>query len=369
MPRPVRSPAAGRRAGEQTCKTAAALSSVSLNDGSTSCARCSKSLIASNPASTDAAGAISARGSDSGGTGQLRSPSTPRTSRLVVRMDRAGQIPSSRSARSATAAARCSQLSRTISIEPSPRCPAIVSVTSCPGLSSTPSWRATARATMAGSSIGASSTQHTPPAKDAPAASAAASASRVFPVPPGPVRVSNRLRDRESTTSWISHWRPTSGASRTGSGSVFSDVMCPALRLASPSPRHARQVTWARETVQLKTTAPPRQIILPGHGQAAGRRVNTDPRADQGLSGMPAAAQLAWARTVMEAWTGSLIHRNTPDSRLHRAGAMRWCAPGSRDRPYGRLQASSMPRSRARARWRLGPMVPIGTPSMRLAWS
>ena len=51
---------------------------------------------------------------------------------------------------------------------------------------------------------------------------------------------------------------------------------------------------------------------------------------------MPAAAQLAWARTVMEAWTGSLIHRNTPDSRLHRADAMSWCAPGSRDRPYGR---------------------------------
>ena len=50
-----------------------------------------------------AAAGAPASGSDSGGTGQLRSPSTPSTSRLVARMDRAGQAPSSCPARSATA--------------------------------------------------------------------------------------------------------------------------------------------------------------------------------------------------------------------------------------------------------------------------
>ena len=211
----------------QTCSTATALSSASRNEGRTSWARCSNSLTASNSASVDAPGVVSSRGSDSGGTGQLCSPSTPSSSRLVVRIDKEAQARSRRSARSATAAARCSQLSRTSSTGRSPMCSAIVIVTSCPGTSGMPRPSATACGAMAGSSIGASSTQHTPPGNRPCATSAAARASRVFPVPPGPVRVTSRLRARASTTSWSSRWRPTSGASRTGSRPVFSAATRP----------------------------------------------------------------------------------------------------------------------------------------------
>ena len=168
---------------------------------------------------------------NSGGTGQLCSPSTPSSSRLVVRIDREAQTRSRRSARSATAAARCSQLSRTSSTARSPMCSAIVAVASCPGTSGAPRPSATACGAMAGSSTGASSTQRTPPGNRPRAASAAARASRVFPVPPGPVRLSSLLRARASTTSWSSRWRPTSGASRTGSRPVFSAATRPSLRI------------------------------------------------------------------------------------------------------------------------------------------
>lgn len=124
-----------------TCTTAAALSSLSRNDGSTSCARYSKNLTASNSKRAPAVGAP-ASGSDSGGTGQLRSPSTPSTSRLVARIDMAGQAPSNCPARSATAEARCSQLSKTISTARSPTCSAIAATASRPGQSGTPVWRA-----------------------------------------------------------------------------------------------------------------------------------------------------------------------------------------------------------------------------------
>ena len=80
---------------------------------------------------------------------------------------------------------------------------------------------------MPGSSIWASSTQQTPPEKDLAAEVAAASASRVFPVPPGPVRVSRRLRARACTMSPSSLSRPTSGVRRTGSDCFTSDAMLP----------------------------------------------------------------------------------------------------------------------------------------------
>ena len=80
---------------------------------------------------------------------------------------------------------------------------------------------------MPGSSIWASSTQHTPAGKDSRADLAAARASRVFPVPPGPVRVSRRARATACTMSLSSLSRPTSGVSRTGSCAVISDMMLP----------------------------------------------------------------------------------------------------------------------------------------------
>ena len=186
----------------------------------------------------------------SGGTGQERSPSTPRGSRLVARMRSAGQSASSRSARLALAAARCSQLSSTSSTGPppaSPRAPrwaAMAAAWSVSWVSGTPSVAATAGAMSCGSVSGASSTQATsvgrPPA--APLASgasaaaslvAAASASRVLPAPPGPVSVSMRHSARARVTSPSSVSRPTSGVSRTGSVPVVSTAMCEPARSAS----------------------------------------------------------------------------------------------------------------------------------------
>ena len=170
-------------------------------DGRTSRARCSNSRTASNSPSADTAGNCPSPGSESGGTGQFRSPSTQSTSRLVARIDRAGQATRSRSASPPRAAVRCSQLSRMSSSDASATCSAIRSAASWCRLSGTPRRAATASPAMAGSSIGASSTQHAPDEKDGPAALATARASRVFPVPPGPVSVSSRLLSRLSSTS------------------------------------------------------------------------------------------------------------------------------------------------------------------------
>jgi hypothetical protein len=97
----------------QTDATPAAFSSVTRKDGRTSCARCSNSLTASELARADAVKAGPACGSESGGTCQLSSPSTPRASRLVARTVRAGQAASRSSASLAVTPARCSQLSST----------------------------------------------------------------------------------------------------------------------------------------------------------------------------------------------------------------------------------------------------------------
>ena len=95
--------------------TSAAFSSVTWNDGRTSCARCSNSLTASEAARADAVRPGPAFGSESGGTSQLSSPSTPRASRLVASTVSAGQAASRFSVSAAAAPARCSQLSSTTS--------------------------------------------------------------------------------------------------------------------------------------------------------------------------------------------------------------------------------------------------------------
>ena len=221
----------------QMDSTAPALASVTWKVGRTSCARCSNSWTASQRASSEAVGVRLAVGSESGGTGQLRSPSTPRASRLVASTTRAGQAARMPSASPAAAPARCSQLSSTISTGRSATYSAMASATSCPGVSGTPSLDATVGPTMPGSSIWASSTQQTPPGKDLAAEAAAASASRVFPVPPGPVRVSRRLRARACTMSPSSLSRPTSGVRRTGSDCFTSNAMLPPVWSPERLPR------------------------------------------------------------------------------------------------------------------------------------
>ena len=209
----------------QMLSTVAAFSLVTRNDGRTSCARCSNSWTASDPARADAVGARSLPGSDSGGTSQLSSPSTPSASRLVASRTRAGQAASRYSASWAAVSARCSQLSSTTSTRWSATCLAIASTASCPGVSGTPSWVATAWPAMAGSSIWASATQQAPLGKEASARCAEASASLVLPAPPGPVRVISRVRWSAWTMSSSSCSRPTSGVSRTGSCPLASDIV------------------------------------------------------------------------------------------------------------------------------------------------
>ena len=72
--------------------------------------------------------------------------------------------------------------------------------------------------TSSGSVIAASVTKNTPCGKSSTSSAAACSASRVFPVPPGPVSVTTRTsaRRRSSTTSATSRSRPTRGVDCTG---------------------------------------------------------------------------------------------------------------------------------------------------------
>ena len=89
---------------------------------------------------------------------------------------------------------------------------------SCPAVSFTPSVCAICGRTSSGSVIAASVTKNTPCGKSSTSSAAAWSASRVFPVPPGPVSVTARTSDRRrsSTTSATSRSRPTSGVGCTG---------------------------------------------------------------------------------------------------------------------------------------------------------
>ena len=73
-----------------------------------------------------------------------------------------------------------------------------------------PSVCATVSTTSAGSRSGARPTQKTPALNSGTSSAAASIASRVFPVPPGPVKVTSRAPSRTSaTTSPTSRSRPT----------------------------------------------------------------------------------------------------------------------------------------------------------------
>jgi hypothetical protein len=87
---------------------------------------------------------------------------------------------------------------------------AIVSVRDRPGSSLIIMAWATACGTRAGSETGASSTHQIPSANRDASREATASASRVLPLPPGPVRVSSRISSvRSSSSSETSRSRPT----------------------------------------------------------------------------------------------------------------------------------------------------------------
>ena len=87
-----------------------------------------------------------------------------------------------------------------------------VSDSGSPGNSRTTSTRATDEITKPGSRTGAKDTKKTPLSHSSNSSAAACNASRVLPIPPGPVSVSSRTAGSRSNAviSLISRVRPTS---------------------------------------------------------------------------------------------------------------------------------------------------------------
>ena len=141
---------------------------------------------------------------ESGGTAYSRSPVIRRSARLVTQRWRFGQL--ARTSESAGADARTgSKSSSTSSIRLAPMC----SESSCLA----PTACSIVVSVSAGSRSAASGTQKIPSAKCSISSAAARSASRVFPIPPGPVSVTRRAPERTSCTTSVSSRRlPTRGA-------------------------------------------------------------------------------------------------------------------------------------------------------------
>ena len=133
----------------------------------------------------------------------------PNLAVLVTSSSRLGQA-ARRSASSAPASTTCSKLSKRQSIDLSAMCSArpFLEPTTCAAVSST----------SVESRRGASGTHQIPSGKESDASAAACSASRVFPVPPGPVSVSRRAssRARSASTSPSSLSLPKKAVAGTG---------------------------------------------------------------------------------------------------------------------------------------------------------
>ncbi len=158
----------------------------------------------------------------------------PSGSRLVASTRRSGQAASSRCTRAAVSAIRCSQLSTTTSSRRSRSAAASRSTGSCrvfgdgnSPVSRSPSAARTACGTSDPSVSGARSTKH------ASSGAAASIATRVLPMPPGPVRVTSRAVPSSSRTRSSSSARPTKLVSWAGT---------PVARAGS-APRIARGVS------------------------------------------------------------------------------------------------------------------------------
>ena len=188
-PRPARWPGAGRRGGGQMAVMASALSSREPEAGLHG-----RGAIAEQPHRLRVAGGLgssSRSGSESGGTGNTCSPRTRSASRLVTSTLRSGQC--SRSSTIPTAAGvTCSKLSSTSRSCRSRSCASSASSGRASLVAATPTARATAAKASSTSRSALRSTKNTPSANCGTSSAAARIASRVLPVPPGPVRVMSR---------------------------------------------------------------------------------------------------------------------------------------------------------------------------------
>ena len=154
----------------------------------------------------------------SGPTAYSRSPRRRSGARLVTRTC-SGGTDISRSLTSGAASSTCSKLSSTSSVARSWQATRARLGKSATVMSENPKPSAIAEAARAASPAAASGTKTTRAASSAAVARAISSARRVFPTPPGPMRVTRR-RARPS-----SHWRticssasrPRSGVNGTGS--------------------------------------------------------------------------------------------------------------------------------------------------------
>ena len=201
----------------QISSTSDALCRSSWRSGITACARSQKSFVAGQPMMSSAGSSPIWEGDSRGGTGNSCSPRNRRALRLVTTKVVSGQLCTSEYT-SGAAGVRCSRVSSTIR----KRLPARCLIKSCSRLgpaSATPIVLASSGATSDASFTSPSETKKQPSGKDSCISRAASRASRVFPMPPGPVNVSSLTRPASSVALMpsSSRDRPRSGVSADGS--------------------------------------------------------------------------------------------------------------------------------------------------------
>ena len=202
--------------------TAAAFSAVSAKPGAAACARSTKRATEATRTSSSGPGSRARSGRGSGATPNSLSPEMCRAVRLVTSIFSRGAPPSS-AASAGAASVTCSKLSRRSSGSPETSrlsSFAKASAPSTPPAASSPKASATWGITRAGSWVAARDAKHTLSLKSPRRSSASCSARRVFPVPPGPVRVSRRTsgRRRRALSTARSASRPMSEVRGVGSG-------------------------------------------------------------------------------------------------------------------------------------------------------
>jgi len=201
----------------QISATARAFSVVSAKSSLTARARSTNSATAASCASTSTGGRRCRSGSASGATGHSCSPERRSTTRLVTSTFNPVH-PVNNSAMRGAASTRCSKLSRSSSSCLSRKVACTRSISGCPPISLTLNVCAMVATTRSGSLSGASGTKKTPSANISRSTAPACKASRVLPMPPGPVSVSSRTSGRRSMsrTAATSRSRPISGVGGTG---------------------------------------------------------------------------------------------------------------------------------------------------------
>jgi hypothetical protein len=173
-----------------TAATCAAFWAVTAKSGLTASARSANSRTAS--ASVIAARSASAPGTPSVGTGTSRSPSMPRPSRLVAKITSRSHDRCSIPASAAAPSRRCSQLSNSNSSCLPRKNSTMTSRVVWPARVTRENTAATASSTPATSRTGARSHSHVPLPNRGDTCPAICNARRVFPTPPGPVKVTTR---------------------------------------------------------------------------------------------------------------------------------------------------------------------------------